>query len=171
MCFTVKGCKITVEYFFILVLSFAVLLDVKNLIFLLLFSALHELGHLIMLILCGGKADSLTLSFYGLALKYSSKLTRIKEFAVIFAGPFINLLLFLFLRDDTNLILFVLNMLPIYPLDGGRLLRIYSYKLSVFFSKLFLVLIMLLSLYMVYEYKSFSLLLISVYLIAYSIMY
>lgn len=164
-------CDIRIEFSFILVLSFAVLSGADGLLYLLLFSGVHELGHFIALYACGGKADSLTFSFYGLALKYSSQLTRVKEFFVILAGPAINLILYIFLKDDINLILFAINILPIYPLDGGRILRLFYDRAAAIISRVCLVLITLLSVYLIIEYKSFSLLLIAVYLIIYGIMY
>lgn len=169
--FYIKRCRVTVDFSFILILSFALLLEVDNIIYLILFSILHELGHLLSLKICGGNADSLTLSFYGLALKYSNTLSRNKELIIIASGPMVNLLLYLVLRDNINLALFVLNMLPIFPLDGGRLVMLFSYKLSVALSRVFTILIFVVSIIMVVKYKSFSLLLISIYLVAYSIMY
>ena len=169
MSFSINGCKVKIDYSFILVLSFAALFGAENLLCLLLFSALHELSHLSMLIMFRGRPDSLTFSFYGLALRYRSTLSRFKEFAVISAGPIMNLILYLILRDDINLILFALNILPVYPLD--RLLMLFSFRISNAVSRLFLIVIIFLSIYMIIEYKSFSLMLISIYLTAYSILY
>lgn len=171
MSFSINGCKVKIDYSFILVLSFAALFGAENLLCLLLFSALHELSHLSMLIMFRGRPDSLTFSFYGLALRYRSTLSRFKEFAVISAGPIMNLILYLILRDDINLILFALNILPVYPLDGGRLLMLFSFRISNAVSRFFLIVIIFLSIYMIIEYKSFSLMLISIYLTAYSILY
>lgn len=168
--FCIKKCRITIDFSFILVLSFATLFDVRNLLYLLLFSGIHELSHLLALLLCGGKPDSLRFSFYGLALRYESNISKTREFFVILAGPLANLILYLILRDDINLILFSLNILPVYPLDGGRLVHLFSYRISDTVSKIFLVMIILLSIWMIVEYRSFSLLLIAVYLIAYSVM-
>ncbi|MCD7797605.1 MAG: hypothetical protein LUG95_08485, partial [Clostridiales bacterium] len=35
------------------------------------------------------------------------------------------MILYLILKDDFNLILLFINLLPIYPLDGGRALSLY----------------------------------------------
>lgn len=163
--------KIRIEYSFVLMISFAVLFSAENLVNLLLFSMCHEAGHLIALILCGARADSLTFSYYGLALKYSSALPRLRELIVIAAGPLVNLILYCVFRDDVNFVLFVLNMLPVYPLDGGRILRLYSYKISKIISLIFLIFLIVLSLFLIVYYKSYSLLLICVYLAVYSINY
>lgn len=152
-----------------LVVSFSALFSAEKILYLLLFSSVHELSHLIALLLVGGKADSIKLSFYGIALKYSCKISRIREFAVIIAGPLANLVLFLFLNDDINFMLFLINIFPVYPLDGGRILDLFSYRLSSLTSKIFLIILILVSLYLIIFYKSFSLFLISVYLIFYSI--
>ncbi|MDE6470404.1 MAG: hypothetical protein K2L19_05225, partial [Eubacterium sp.] len=64
-----------------------------------------------------------------------------------------------------------INILPIYPLDGGRMLRLFSYRISAIVSKVFLILIVILSIWLIIEFKSFSMLLIAVYLAVYSIMY
>ena len=167
----VFGFDFILEFSFLLILCFGIILGARDLVMLLLFSCLHELGHVFALLSVGGKIDTLTLSFYGLALKYNSGLCDIKELFVILCGPLVNLILYLFLKDDINLILFCLNIVPVYPLDGGRIARIVFPKASIYISAVTLVLLCVLSLYMIVFYKSFSLILISCYLVAYSINY
>lgn len=171
MNFTFKNCRIIIDYSFVLVVSFSALFSAEKILYLLLFSSVHELSHLIALLIVGGKADSIKLSFYGIALNYSCKIPRLREFIVIASGPISNLILFLLFKDDINLTLFLLNIFPVYPLDGGRILDLFSYRLSAISGKIFLVVILLISLYLIIFYKSFSLFLISVYLIFYSINY
>lgn len=154
-----------------LILSVSALLSADNVLYILLFSMLHEAGHLLVLLLLGGKANLIHFSYYGAALKYDSKLSRAKELAVISAGPLVNLVLYLFIRDDYNLILFAVNMLPIFPLDAGRILDLFSVRLSRKIGKLFIIILFAFSIYLLVEYKSFSMLLIVVYLTAYSINY
>ncbi|UKI23631.1 MAG: hypothetical protein L6V88_04275 [Anaerotruncus sp.] len=67
----------------------------------------------------------MTLSCCGAALKYENRISPWQEAFVALAGPALNLVLFTVLKDDINLLLFILNMLPIYPLDGGRALKIF----------------------------------------------
>lgn len=169
--FTVFGCKITIDFLFILLLSLSALFSAYDMLYLLMFSFLHEMGHLLALYIFGGKADSLIFSYYGFALKYQSRLSRTKEFIVLLCGPLVNLILYLFLKDDINLILFVLNILPIYPLDAGRIIHLYSINLSKKLGFVFLLIISVFAVYLLIVHKSFSLLLIVVYLIIYSINY
>ena len=94
MTFTVKGCIVKIDFYFILVLAFAAASGTNELIYLLTFSSLHELGHLVMLAVCNGKAEQLTFSYYGFALKYADSLSRNREALVILFGPLVNLVLY-----------------------------------------------------------------------------
>lgn len=165
------GIDFILEYSFLLMLSFGIILGAEDIASLLLFSSLHELGHFAALMICGGRADSLTFSFYGLALKYSTVLSTGKETLVLIAGPLVNLVLYLVLRDDINLLLFVINMMPIYPIDLGRIIRLYNYKISKILGVITLIILVALSLFLLIFYKSFSLIFIVCYLIVYSINY
>lgn len=171
MNFTVKGCTVRVDFSFVLILSFAALLNADDLLLLLLFSGIHELSHLVVLLACGGKARCLKFSFYGVALKYDDCLPVIKDFFVVFAGPAASLALYIILGDSINLMLFLLNVLPIYPLDGGRLLRLLSYKASKVTGGIFMALFFALSLWVAFYYHSLSLLLTAVYIFAYTFLY
>lgn len=169
--FYIRKCRVKIEYTFILVLSFSVLLGANNILEVLLYSALHETAHFIVLVMFGGKAESLVFSFYGLALKYENKLQKWQEIIVIAAGPLTNLILYLLLKNDINLMLFFINALPVFPLDGGRILQLFSYRISKFISAAMLVALYALALLLIVFYKSFSLFLIAVYLTFYAIFY
>lgn len=148
-----------------------ILLKADSLMELLLFSSLHELGHLTCLYLCKGSADEIRLAFYGFAVKYSCVLQRYKEFLVILCGPAVNLILYIIFRDEINLLLFIVNILPIYPLDGGRLVNILFPSLTKYLSAFFLVCLITLSIIILVKFNSFSLILICVYLLVYSVLY
>lgn len=171
MKFKVKDCDIIIDYTFVLVLSFAALFSASQVIYMLIYCALHELSHLAALIIVGGKADMLKFSFYGLALRYTSKLSKKCEIIVLVSGPLANLILYLIFYDELNLILFFLNILPIYPLDGGRILELFSYRASKVASVILIAILAAASLYFIVLYRSFSLFLITVYLIFYSANY
>lgn len=171
MKFKINDCDIIIDYSFILVLSFSALFNAKDVAYMLLYCAIHELSHLTALVIVGGRADELKFSFYGLALKYSSRLSRTKEIIVLICGPFANLILYILFRDELNLILFFLNIMPVYPLDGGRILDLFSYRASKAVSIMLIIILVIFSLYFIIFYKSFSLFLISIYLIFYSANY
>jgi len=65
--------------------------------------------------------------------------------------------------------LFILNMYPVLPLDGGRMVYAISEKASEIISILFLIVLSVISVYLVAEYKIFSLLFIALYLIVFNL--
>ena len=159
-----------ISYLFFAVLCTALVANNYDFIYVLLFSSLHELGHIISLYLLGGKADKIIISFYGIGLKHNSDLPVSKEILFLLSGILINLLFVMFnIKRDINLALLVINALPIYPLDMGRCTKLVlekyfdvrvSYFLMYALSVVALVLLVGYSIYC----KKFSLLIISAYL-------
>ena len=148
-----------------------IFINSKQVIYLLLFSALHEIGHLTALLICKEKPYKIHLSYYGFAIRYTDDLPRFKECIVLLCGPLVNLVLYLFFKDNINLILFLLNCLPVYPLDIGRIVRLFSIKASRILSVITVILICILCVYMLIYNKSYSLIFVTIYLIIYSINY
>lgn len=111
------------------------------------FAVIHELGHLVTGILVGMKPTKMELNPYGVSISFSinandynkkilkANLLEIKKIIVASAGPITNLIIIL-ITDKlnlgifteitimyANLLLIIFNLLPIYPLDGGRILK------------------------------------------------
>lgn len=65
-----------------------------------------------------------------------SNLLNLKKLFITLAGPMVNLICIVIFKDITliyiNILIFIFNMLVIYPLDGGRLLK---YILCFFLNK------------------------------------
>lgn len=90
-------------------------------------AAAHELGHLLALRLCGVRLRALRLGAFGAVLEHAPTSCG-KELLCAAAGPCVNLLLWLLLPAGSpaaaiSLGMLLYNLLPIYPLDGGRILR------------------------------------------------
>lgn len=115
--------------------------------FIMFFAFIHELGHLLCGILLGMKPEKLEIIPFGLSVsfrikpqEYNKKIKKgnmfeIKKIIVAIAGPLINLIMILIIYNlnldiekklvliYSNFLLFIFNLLPIYPLDGGRIIK------------------------------------------------
>lgn len=95
----------------------------------------HEIWHIIVLKLSGGGVQKLTVRGFQMKLDITS-VGYLKEAAVALAGPAASFIAFavtavccifsltkpiLFIAVS-NLSLFIVNIMPVYPLDGGRAL-------------------------------------------------
>ncbi|MEI6891173.1 MAG: site-2 protease family protein [Pontiella sp.] len=96
--------------------------------------ALHELGHALMAIKFGGRVKDIELGILGGVARMSHMPSAPKqEILIALAGPAVSLALgligvfstlpLLFHIGAINLMLFGFNMLPCFPMDGGRVLR------------------------------------------------
>lgn len=90
--------------------------------------ALHEMGHLLMLRFCKIDIQTIRLRAFGAQI-VTEPLGYREEFAVAAAGPAFNFLLLILCSKKmpmvalVNLCLLAYNLLPIFPLDGGRMIR------------------------------------------------
>lgn len=112
-----------------------------------LFAIIHEFGHLIVGLILGEKTKEIKINPMGLSIlfkiqpeEYNKKvkkapLLELKKIFIAFAGPLTNMIIILiasFIQIDvnirsliisSNLVIAMFNLLPIYPLDGGRILK------------------------------------------------
>lgn len=90
--------------------------------------AVHELAHLAAVRLCGGRVRSLTLRFADLRMETEALGYR-QELLAALAGPLVNLACGAALGRRCaafaaySLLLGLYNLLPVWPLDGGRMVR------------------------------------------------
>lgn len=160
----IKNFTFRLDFTFLILLSFAVLYGYESAVQIILFSVLHELGHIIMLLIFGARPTLIKLSFYGIGMKFDEHLSKVKELFVLLCGPAVNLALFVIFRNEINLMLFLLNIFPVVPLDGGRAVRLFFPKFSVILTLVLLIISGFVSGYLLIEYKIFSLILITAYL-------
>lgn len=132
-------------FLFIILFYFTNQLELYVLI--MIFAILHELGHLCAGILTGMRPEKLEIKPYGVAIlfklfpkDYNTKIgsgnkLEIKKIFIALAGPITNLLLILIFLNIpieeklkqliiySNILLIIFNLIPIYPLDGGRIIK------------------------------------------------
>lgn len=121
--------RIEVDVSFVAFLCVYYYCDPANTFFPFLTAALlHEAGHLVVLHCLGVRIDRLRLSGQG-AILFTEPLSYQRELLAALGGPCVNFLLLLFFARRlpifalVNLCLLAFNLLPVYPLDGGRILR------------------------------------------------
>ena len=102
----------------------------------------HELGHLFTSLLYKWNLSSITIYPFGGCIKFDDRINRpIKEeLLILLSGPLFQIMFFFFLCflstkgfityrnisliKSYNYTLLIFNLLPIYPLDGGRILNL-----------------------------------------------
>ncbi|HCC03737.1 MAG TPA: hypothetical protein DEP51_02620 [Clostridiales bacterium] len=138
--------RIDLKIFLILILFyFTNQIEIYTLI--MIFAIIHELSHLLAGLVLKMKIKRITLMPVGLSIEFkipyedlnikilkSNKL-ELKKILITIAGPLINIIiifmsLFLNIKLElkyliiySNLLIAVFNLLPIYPLDGGRIFK------------------------------------------------
>lgn len=138
MKFTVLGGKIKISFFFLCVVTFALILDKTNTAVITLCAAIfHELGHIFCLLIMGEKPRLVSFEPYGLRLsRCGIGKSYKKEIIIALAGPCANIFLALILLMIEkcwhvgsmtkpiciNIAIAIFNLLPIEPLDAGNAL-------------------------------------------------
>lgn len=131
-------------FYFIVVISFLTG-HFRNIFYFTIIILVHELGHSIIGILLGIKLDRIEIYPYGgcSKLNYDINIRLYKELLILIAGPITQILftyLVYYLKIDVldyfytySKFILLFNLLPIYPLDGGRIINILlSYIISFY---------------------------------------
>ena len=132
---------------FIFLILFILTRQIEIYALMMVFAIIHELGHMISGILLGLKIEKMELMPYGVSVSFrittkdynnkikNGNLLELKKIIVAIAGPLTNLLIaiityYLDIGEElkalvvySNILLLLFNLIPVYPLDGGRILK------------------------------------------------
>ncbi|MBE5806197.1 MAG: hypothetical protein E7313_05755 [Clostridiales bacterium] len=162
-----------------------------------LFACIHELGHLITGVILGFRVRLFQIKPYGVSIEFylnedNYKVNKkykllVKNIVIASMGPIVNFVIALFFIrwnisskyiDSQNLVYINLliglfNLIPIYPLDGGRILKsllhikldlIRTYKYINEISNIVIRIFTILASIFVLYYKNISIIIILIYL-------
>lgn len=132
---------------FAFIIIFIITRQIEIYVAMLIFAIIHELSHMLVGIILGFKPEKIELNPLGLSLAFrpnyndynlkirNANAFEIKKIIVALAGPISNLAIAVlvgFLTSPSmmvntifyaNLLIAIFNLLPVYPLDGGRVLK------------------------------------------------
>lgn len=177
--------KFKIHYSFLLLLLFSFFLGLIKEMFLIIFVLLiHEIGHLLFIILFKNSISNIIIYPFGGVINYELKNDFIyKELLITLGGVLFNLffyslfkLLNLELLSNINFLFIIVNLIPIHPLDGSRILTlILSINLPYYLSKIIclivsLILSLILFIYFVINQSGFYYMFLTLFLIRINIL-
>ena len=177
---------------FAIILLFLITNQIEFYILMMLFILIHELAHLICGVFMGFSPKQIKIMPLGVSIYfktlprdynkkiYKSNLLNIKKLMIAMAGPISNFIIAIiayFMKNQVvtyiNILIGTANLVPIYPLDGGRILK-YIMNLKLEKNKveeiinnianLVVVILTMIASIAIYYYKNIAILFIIVYL-------
>jgi len=123
----------------------------RFLIYFMLLILIHELGHIIVSLLFKWNIDKIIILPFGGLTKYNEMINRplIEEFLIAISGIIFQFLFYLSVKDFIdyeyfsfiNYFIILFNLIPIYPLDGSKILNIFFIIITSFKNSLSLTII------------------------------
>ncbi len=186
---------------FLFFLIFLLTQKIKIYCIIMVFSLIHELGHLICGLFLGLKPEKITILPYGLKISFRTKIEEynrkigkgniigVKRIILALAGPMTNMICIIICyiigRNNmisaetyqyivySNILIAIFNLLPIYPLDGGRIIKEIthiklgirkSYKYTGLISEITLYILTVMTSILIIKYKNVAMIVLIIYL-------
>ena len=132
---------------FLLIILFYFTKQIEIYAMIMFFALVHEFGHLFAGLLLGMRPQKMEIVPYGISISFkltpkdynkkikNGNILELKKIFVAISGPLTNLIIILAMMNlnfnefykqiimYSNLLLILFNLLPIYPLDGGRVVK------------------------------------------------
>ena len=164
--------SIKIHFYLFLFMSYVFYIGKLELFLIFYISILiHEIAHIVAALLLRINVTELLLMPFGVSASYNEKISRKKEIIISIAGPLMSLIISILSKDilikSVNLLIMILNLIPIYPLDGGRIQKnffefIFGYKkglkISETLSDFFVVLVFIISIFLIIYFRNYYLL-------------
>lgn len=142
-----------------------------------LFIIFHESSHALMLSIFGISIDAVHIKISGINIDIKEKIKGLKGILVYMAGPLANFILGISFKTipmvfEINMILGIINLIPIYPLDGYNIFEIIITKMCnrnktqnilKIFSKIILVMLAIIGIAQLIIFRNPSIILLSIY--------
>jgi len=143
-----------------------------------LFIIFHELAHMFVASIFGVKTTKLNIRISGLCINLNEKNRQgLKWLLVYLAGPISNIILAFIFKNFSmvytiNLVLAIMNLVPIFPLDGHSIFRIVlrmiklknSQKIEWIIENLVIIILIILGVYQLMILMNPSIILIIIYI-------
>ena len=130
--------KVNLQIFLFMII-FVLTHQIEMYAWVMIFAIIHELGHLVAGLLLKLKPKTLSLMPLGIRVTFEDyeykKLIEMKKITLALAGPLTNFLIAIFtvilpidmhLKETiiySNILIGTFNLIPLYPLDGGKILK------------------------------------------------
>ena len=138
-------------FFLVTLLLFVFIGRFRFIIYFMLLILVHELGHVLISLIFKWKIDKIIILPFGGLTKYNEIINRplIEEFFVAISGILIQIIFYKFIHDYIdykyfsliNYFIIIFNLLPIYPLDGSKILNVFFNKITSFKNSILLTVI------------------------------
>lgn len=137
--------------FLIIVLTFISIGKFRFISYFMLLITVHELGHILVSIYFKWNIEKIIILPFGGLTKFNEIINKplIEEFLIAVSGIMLQMIFFMLIKDKIdynyisaiNYFIIIFNLIPIYPLDGSKILNIIFNKLTNFKKSILLTII------------------------------